>query len=540
MALHFGRYQLLRKIASGGMGEVLLARIAGQQGFEKLLVIKRILPHLVEEEEFFTMFFDEARIAARLNHPNIVQIFDMGEVSGAHYLAMEYVAGDDLRRLQRHAVRTGVAIPLGVTCRIIADAAAALDHAHKARDAAGQPLGLVHRDVSPQNVLVGFDGAVKLIDFGVAKATGKIQQTAAGVIKGKLSYMSPEQASGAEIDHRSDVFSLGILFWETVTGTRLFKADNEPLTLQRVRECKVPPPSTINPKLPPELDELVLSVLKKHPEERKYDAMTLRMAIEDFTISQRLPASSAHLVAFLQTLYADRMATERDPAWLDQLADEASPSGLRNDPGTPSGLAQLSLPRFAPSATPRPKSVSVKLGDAGPRAQPTTGESQALTQPTASRPSDGRGALIGALVVVALLVVGLIAWIAVQKGSVPPEGVAVPKTAPVVAALTRPVVDPEPTPTVPSVVTPEEAQVTLVSDPPGAKVSVDGVDLGTTPVTVAIRAASARTAVFSLEKFEPKKVSVSSTDGPSLTVQLRKKAAKKGPGVPALEIRTDR
>ncbi|MDP1825983.1 MAG: serine/threonine-protein kinase [Archangium sp.] len=534
MALHFGRYQLLRKIASGGMGEVLLARIAGQQGFEKLLVIKRILPNLAEEDEFCTMFFDEARIAARLNHPNIVQIFDMGEVEGAHYLAMEYVAGDDLRRLQRHAVRLGKTIPLGVTCRIIADAAAALDHAHKARDASGQPLGLVHRDVSPQNVLVGFDGAVKLIDFGVAKAAGKIQQTAAGVIKGKLSYMSPEQASGAEIDHRSDVFSLGVLFWESVTGTRLFKADNEPLTLHQVRACKVPPPSTVNRALPPELDDIILGVLQREPEARKYDAMSLRMAIEDFTIAQRLPASSAHLVAFLETLYADRIHSERDPAWLDQLADDASPSGLRMDPGTPIGAAQLSLPQFAPSATPRPQSVSVSVGTGTGSssrrrvASPTTAESKPVSQPSS------RGLLV-AVGIGVLLVAAVGIALVVKNASLPPEGVSVPKGPPVAAAAIAAPTPPE----VPAAM-PGETQVQLVSEPPGAEVLVDGVELGPAPVTVAFRAGIVRTAVFSLERFEPKKISVSAADGPSLVVQLKKKVVGKKPTGPGLEIRTDR
>ena len=525
MALAYGRYQLLRKIASGGMGEVLLARIAGQQGFEKLLVIKRILPNLAEEEEFCTMFFDEARLSARLNHPNIVQIFDMGEVSGSHYLAMEYVAGDDLRRLQRHAVRKNIPIPLGVTCRIIADAAAALDHAHKARDAAGHPLGLVHRDVSPQNVLVGFDGAVKLIDFGVAKAANKIQHTAAGVIKGKLSYMSPEQASGAEIDHRSDVFSLGILFWETVTGTRLFKADNEPLTLQLVRECKVPRPSSVNPSLPPELDQLILGVLKPRPEDRKYDAMTLRMAIEDFCIGQRLPASSAHLVAFLETLYAERIATERDPKWLDQLEEDPFAVAARSEAGTPSGMAQVSLPQFAQQATPKPRSVSLAL--------PISEDSEVgvRTQRVVSPPPRGKTGLVAALVLLCLLLAGVISFV-----TRPPEVVVF--APPVVE--NRPEVVPVPVPlVVPSVVTPDESQVQLVSDPPGARITVDGVELGTAPLSVALAATAKRVAVFTLDRFESKKVTVTVADGPLLTVQLKKKATKR-PGVPALGIRTDR
>ena len=189
MALEFGKFQLLKKIASGGMGQVFLARAAGERGFEKLQVIKRILPHLVEDEEFMTMFFDEARITARLNHPNIAQIFDLGEAGGSSFIAMEYVPGDDIRRMEKYARAKGEHFPLGVVLRIIADAAAGLDYAHKARGPAGEPLGLVHRDVSPQNILVGFDGGVKLIDFGVAKAAGRLQHTATGILKGKYPYI---------------------------------------------------------------------------------------------------------------------------------------------------------------------------------------------------------------------------------------------------------------------------------------------------------------------------------------------------------------
>ncbi|MBS1153096.1 MAG: protein kinase, partial [Myxococcaceae bacterium] len=181
MAIQFGRYQLLKKLASGGMGQVFLAR-TGQEGFEKLVVLKRILPHLVEDEEFFTMFQDEAKITMRLNHPNIAQIFEFGEERGIHFLVMEYIAGEDIRRLTKRVAAAGQTLPLGVILRVIADAAAGLDYAHKGRDSKGVPLGLVHRDVSPQNVLVGFDGAVKLIDFGVAKAAGRAQHTATGIL----------------------------------------------------------------------------------------------------------------------------------------------------------------------------------------------------------------------------------------------------------------------------------------------------------------------------------------------------------------------
>src|SRR4051812_45557952 len=251
MAVEYGKYQLLRKIGAGGMGQVYLARTAGSQGFEKLVVIKRILPHLVEDEEFLAMFFDEAKIAARLNHPNLVQIFDLGEANHSHYLAMEYVPGDDLRRVDVTSRKAQKPIPVGLVCRIIADAAAGLDYAHKAKDTQGKPLGLIHRDVSPQNILVGFDGAVKLIDFGVAKAAGRMQHTASGILKGKYPYMSPEQADGQEMDGRSDQFALGIVCWELLTRQRLFKGESDMHTLRLVKDCLVPKPSSLNPEIPP-------------------------------------------------------------------------------------------------------------------------------------------------------------------------------------------------------------------------------------------------------------------------------------------------
>ncbi len=341
MGIPFGRYVLLKKIAAGGMGQVFLAK-TDDQGFEKLVVLKRILPHLVEDEEFFTMFLDEARLAARLNHPNIAQIFDLGEDRGTHYIVMEYVAGDDVRRVGKAAHASGHPLPLGVTLRIIADAAAGLDYAHKAKDAQGKPLGLVHRDISPQNILVGFDGGVKLIDFGVAKATGRAQATATGMLKGKFPYMSPEQAEGKDLDGRSDIFALGIVLWELLTDNRLFKGENDTAAQRLVIACRVPPPSSYNKDLPPELDAIVLKALAKNPADRYPDAASFRLAIEDFLLARSLPASSAHVQAFMSKAYAERIAKEADPSTLDTLNAETDAESAfdeavaRSSGGTPS------------------------------------------------------------------------------------------------------------------------------------------------------------------------------------------------------------
>jgi phosphate binding protein len=364
MGIPFGRYVLLKKIAAGGMGQVFLAK-TDDQGFEKLVVLKRILPHLVEDEEFFTMFLDEARLAARLNHPNIAQIFDLGEDRGTHYIVMEYVAGDDVRRVGKAAHTSGHPLPLGVTLRIIADAAAGLDYAHKAKDAQGKPLGLVHRDISPQNILVGFDGGVKLIDFGVAKATGRAQATATGMLKGKFPYMSPEQAEGKELDGRSDIFALGIVLWELLTDNRLFKGENDTAAQRLVIACRVPPPSTFVKALPPELDALVLKALAKNPADRYPDAASFRLAIEDFLLSRSLPASSAHVQAFMAKAYAERIAKEADPSTLDTLNAETDAESAfdeavaRSSGGTPS--SRIGRARGATTGGGRTRSPAIPL-----------------------------------------------------------------------------------------------------------------------------------------------------------------------------------
>ncbi len=298
-----GKYQLVKKLAVGGMGEVWLARQKGPVGFEKLVVVKTLLKHLREDQEFVNMFFDEARIAAVLNHPNIAQIYDLGEDNGEYFIAMEYVHGLSLRDVVVHALEHGNGMPLALKCRVIADAAAALDFAHQAKTPAGQQLDLIHRDVSPQNILIGFNGAVKLIDFGVAKAANKLVRTATGIIKGKYAYMSPEQAYGKQLDGRSDVFGLGTVFWEILCTERLFKRDNETETLQAVVGADINPPSMLDRAVPKSLDPIVLKALSRELPGRYESAAAFQKAIEGWLAKQRLPATNAHLAAFMKQLF---------------------------------------------------------------------------------------------------------------------------------------------------------------------------------------------------------------------------------------------
>ncbi len=306
----YGTYQLLKRLATGGMAQIYLARQGGVHGDEKLLVVKRILPHLAENAEFIQMFLDEARIAARLNHPNIVQIFNLGAQDDSYFIAMEYIHGEDVRRVWKRAESKNTELPVPLVCRIVSDASAGLDYAHRKTDHSGKPLGIVHRDISPQNIIISFDGAVKVVDFGIAKAADQATETRSGVLKGKYSYMSPEQASGKRLDRRSDIFALGVVLYELLTGTRLFKRGNDIMTLNAVTECQVAPPSEVNSRLPKDLDAIVMKALARSPEDRYLHASELRSALEDWLRLHQLPASSANLGAFMRQVYAERLARE--------------------------------------------------------------------------------------------------------------------------------------------------------------------------------------------------------------------------------------
>src|SRR5688500_10673044 len=238
-----GKYQLLRKLATGGMAEVWLARQMGIEDFRRNVVLKRILPHLAEDVEFVQMFLNEAKIAARFTHPNIAQIYDLGAEAGSYFIAMEYVHGEDLGRIMRKAWSSGQWLTKPLAVRIISLACDGLYYAHTRADEHGRPLKVVHRDVSPQNILVSFDGSVKLVDFGIAKAADQASLTKSGAIKGKFAYMSPEQASGKPLDNRSDIFALGLVLYELLTGVRPIKRETELATLQAALECKIEPPS---------------------------------------------------------------------------------------------------------------------------------------------------------------------------------------------------------------------------------------------------------------------------------------------------------
>ncbi|MFN0063503.1 MAG: serine/threonine-protein kinase [Myxococcaceae bacterium] len=326
----YGSYQLIRRLATGGMAQIYLAKPQGLEGFTDYVVVKRILPHLAENEDFVRMFLDEARIAARLNHPNIVQIYDLGAQDDTYFIAMEHIDGEDLRRVSRRADKLNLPIPVPLVCRIMMDACAGLDHAHKKTDANGRSLGIVHRDISPQNIVVTFAGEVKVVDFGIAQAVDQATVTRSGVLKGKYSYMSPEQASAQPVDHRSDIFALGVVLYELLTGTRLFKRANDIQTLNAVIDCRVPPPSEVNTALSTDLDAVVLKALAKSPEGRYPDAGAFRGALGKWISDNQLTATPEALAEYMRKLYADRAESTGTPSGQGSASSRSSASGRQN------------------------------------------------------------------------------------------------------------------------------------------------------------------------------------------------------------------
>jgi tRNA A-37 threonylcarbamoyl transferase component Bud32 len=297
-AANYGQYLLLDRVAVGGMAEVFRGKRKGVEGFEKVVAVKRILPHLSDNKGFVEMFIDEAKMVAGLSHPNIVQIFELGKIDDTYFIAMEYVDGLDLRTILHRARGKNESLNIDQAALIVSKVGSALGYAHRYRDAEGRELRIVHRDVSPQNILISRDGEIKLVDFGIAKAATKASHTDSGSLRGKLLYMSPEQAWGRPIDNRSDIFSLGVVFFEMLTGRNLFSGDSEMSILERVRNARVIPPSSVNRSVPIELDGVVTRMLRKEPDKRYQDASEMLIHLDSY-LRRRPVIGSSDLARFL-------------------------------------------------------------------------------------------------------------------------------------------------------------------------------------------------------------------------------------------------
>ncbi|MDY7229627.1 serine/threonine-protein kinase [Hyalangium rubrum] len=300
------KLQIIRRLGQGGMAEVFLAKQVGVKGFEKFLVMKKILQQFAENPEFVDMLFAEARANARLTHPNVVQTFDVGVTEGVAYILMEYVRGPDLKRLMNELRRKGLALPMEHALRIVAETSAGLHYAHSYVDPAGNAHPVVHRDVSPHNILISLDGAIKLSDFGIAKVQGE-DHTQAGVLKGKISYISPEAAAGRPLDARNDVFALGVVLFELLTGQLPFRRDHDAATLNAIVREPAPVPSQLKPSIPQDVSDLILRALVKDPSRRTSSAAALREEIEAVMAHHRLNSSPAAVAQFFKDTLGDRL-----------------------------------------------------------------------------------------------------------------------------------------------------------------------------------------------------------------------------------------
>ncbi|MGF1469066.1 MAG: protein kinase [Sandaracinaceae bacterium] len=500
MPRRFGKYTLLRRFAVGGMAELYLALQRSVAGFEKLIVVKRVLPHLAQDRSFIEMLLSEARIAATLNHPNVAHIYDVGEVEGEFYIAMEHIHGEDLRaiirQMKRHQVR---AFPLEHALAIGVGCCAGLAYAHEKRDLDGEPMGIVHRDVSPHNVLVTFDGDVKLVDFGIAKAQGHhAPGEEQGQLKGKVPYMSPEQATGLELDHRSDVFSLGIILFELCTGRRLFRAATEVETLRRIAEGDYPRPRQLNRNLHLRLEGILLRALAADRDHRYQSARQMLADLEDFIRDEQLKVSSLRLGAWMRQLFAETLDAQK------RMLQEGRQ------------MAEVLAEQAATEAAEARDSIT------------ETGIDASRVRPRRSGP---RWGLWGAAAVAVLGVgaLGLVLGLAPAQRSVadaPPA--ARPATLAAAAAPARP----EPR---------AMALLSVSSDPAGAHVIVDGHDTGqTTPATVTdLHPDAPHRVTLPLAGYTTAHREVEAEPGEVVELTVGLVEAPLGPGEAMLEVLTD-
>ena len=399
-----GKYKVVHRIAYGGMAEIYLARAGGIHGFEKYVVLKCILPQHAANEEFVRMFLQEARVAATLDHANIAHVYEIGETRGNYFFTMEYLHGEDVRRIMRDLERRNERLPLEHALEIVIGAASGLHFAHEKRGSDGRPLGIVHRDVSPANLVVTYDGGVKVVDFGIAKLTADPELSRRHSLKGKLAYMSPEQLHNQPVDRRSDVFALGVVLYEMTTRARLFKGASEVDTMRAVLDGTVPPPSTHVPDYPPALERVVLRALEKEPEKRYQSARELQLDLEAFAREERLRVSSATLAEWMERTFGPKQEL-----W-----------HLLPDIGTGSGDSAPASSR-EPTAETRPVDQPAGFPSAaGPGGEATPGAPSA----GAPRPRRARGA---ALALIVLAAGGL--WLArgrLMDIAAPPRGAAAP------------------------------------------------------------------------------------------------------------------
>jgi len=441
----FGKYRLIAELGHGGMADVYLAVVRGPSGlgFSKLQVIKRLRPNLVEDPDFIAMLIDEARIAARLNHPNVVQTIEVGEVDGQYFIAMEFLDGQPLHRVLHRAERMKTPLPATLQYRILADALAGLHHAHELADYDGTPLQVIHRDMTPHNLFVSYEGQVKVVDFGVAKALGRASETRTGVVKGKITYMAPEQALAKELDRRADVFSVGVMFWEAAAGVRMWKGKADIEIMNRLLSGDVPTsPRSANPDVSEALDQICRRALALRPEDRYATAADFQNDLESFledlesagaAVSQRggarVHATNREIGRVVSELFEDKRKHLRDVI-------ERQLAIIKSEDTSRTMQAPVSADSLVPPSTSTPSLTLQSVGEVvavgrlrggGPAAVPPAQDATAATLVTS-----GDSRVLGvrrrsarfALILAALLAVTGAVWVRTVRsraGAEPPS-----------------------------------------------------------------------------------------------------------------------
>ncbi|MHB8417668.1 MAG: serine/threonine protein kinase [Myxococcales bacterium] len=502
----FGKYQLLHKLATGGMGEVWLARQSGPAGFDRFVAVKRLLPNLAENNEFVQMFLDEARLVARLTHPNICQVYEFGSEKGMYYLAMEYMHGEPLSSLLERSLKEKKPIDKGLSAFIVAQALEGLHFAHERKDEHGQPLGLVHRDISPSNIFVTYDGTVKLLDFGIAKAAHRLTHTVAGAIKGKFGYIAPEVYRGEPIDRRVDIFAMGVVLWEMLVRKRLYKRDTEYEVLRAVVEEPPPDPRKYDPSVPEELAIAALKALAKKPAERFQTGNEMRKQIAAYLRELAKEVDAEGLAALMQNLYGQ--------VWIDLRASVLD--SFKDASGDISGADVLNPTKTDSSVSQIKADFSRSLNT--PRSPPG-----AVAPPAPPRVQKARSSLplaLGGLVVGGALAAAAVFYFQTKpepapqfaqpaEPAPPPKPEAVPETPQVPAAPTGPAA------VVATPPKPARGELMVTVQPAAAQVRLDGRDPVIAPVTFKDLEPGKHELVFSAAGYEVKKRPVVVQAGPN-------------------------
>lgn len=529
----FGKYILLERVASGGMAEVYLAKSTGVVGVNKFVAIKRILPQYSDHQDFIEMFKEEAKIAVNLNHGNVVSIYDFGVEKAQFFLVMEYVEGRNLRQILNELKKTNTQFTIEQIVYMMKEVAAGLDHAHRCIDGTtGKPLNIVHRDMSPQNIMVSYEGEVKIIDFGIAKAETQLEATKAGTLKGKYGYMSPEQADGQSIDPRTDIFSLGIVLWELLANDRLFTSNSEAAILRKIRECQVPSIRKINPSVPPELERIVNKALAKDKSLRYQTAAALHRDLNRF-LNTQYPEFSPHdfsvfmknafSVVFLEqrrklvefakiqannaedktiVTQTDMRTPQRPPVYaaptevpdVEEKLDINTSTDIRvnlDNLKTPQKPSMLKMPGATDTNITHTRTQATGTFASGPKTMTRTpsslGSRPSLSRPVGSMMEDITGIAMKAVIGLLLIVGG---WWGYSNflakkspGKVPASAGLAPQAATLQASATPSMQQTEMAATSP------EYTATIYSNPGGARVVIDGVDSGEfTPVRKTVKA----------------------------------------------------